>query len=122
MTRRRESGLPCVSMYEVAEIEELKKHLRLLVFREPNEAWLDFVYANRSGAIREAGMTLCSDPWQTTPYTGHLIAYEEGILTKEETLARLKVKKLYDQMTFATETALAQLRYIGQLAMEEESK
>ncbi len=50
------------------------------------------------------------------------VAYEEGILTKEETISRLKVKKLYNQMTFATEAALAQLRYIGQLTIEGESK
>lgn len=50
------------------------------------------------------------------------VAYEEGILTKEETISRLKVKKLYNQTTFATEAALAQLRYIGQLTIEGESK
>lgn len=43
------------------------------------------------------------------------IAYEDGILTKKETIARLKVKKLYNQMTIATEAALLQLEYIGQL-------
>ena len=43
------------------------------------------------------------------------VAYEEGILTKEETIARLKIKKLYNQMTFATGESLAQLRYVGQL-------
>ena len=42
------------------------------------------------------------------------IAYEEGILTKDETIARLKVKKLFDQMTFTTELALKELKYIGQ--------
>ena len=122
VTRRRESGLPCVSMYEVAEIEELKKHLRLLVFREPNEAWLDFVYANRSGSYQGSRYDIVFGPVANDTIYRTFVAYEEGILTKEETLARLKVKKLYDQMIFATETALAQLRYIGQLAMEEESK
>ena len=43
------------------------------------------------------------------------IAYEEGILTKDETIARLKVKKLYNQMTFATENSLKELKYTGQL-------
>ena len=43
------------------------------------------------------------------------IAYEEGILTKDETIARLKVKKLYNQMTFTTASSLKELKYIGQL-------
>jgi len=46
------------------------------------------------------------------------VAYEEGILTKEETIARLKVKELYNQMTFATEAALNELTYSGQLPIE----
>ena len=37
------------------------------------------------------------------------IAYEEGILTKDETIARLKVKKLYNQMTFTTASSLKEL-------------
>jgi len=41
--------------------------------------------------------------------------YEAGLLTKEETLKRLKVRKLYDQVTFCTEKALSQLKFIGQL-------
>ncbi len=39
--------------------------------------------------------------------------YEAGILTREETLKRLKIRKLYDQVTLCTERALDQLTYIG---------
>ena len=39
--------------------------------------------------------------------------YEAGLLTKEETLKRLKIRKLYDQVTFCTEKALSQLKFIG---------
>ncbi len=35
-------------------------------------------------------------------------------MTRDETIARLKVKKLFDQMTFTTELALKELKYIGQ--------
>jgi hypothetical protein len=42
-----------------------------------------------------------------------LIAFETGVLSKEETLVRLKVRKLYNQMTFKTEGALSFLRYNG---------
>ena len=38
------TGIPCVSMYETAELEELKNKYKLLFFSEPNEEWLDFVF------------------------------------------------------------------------------
>ena len=111
VTERRENGSPHISIYEIAEMEELKNKFKLLVFPEANEEWLDFVYANRGGNYQ------ANDTIYRT-----FVAYEEGILTKEETIARLKVKKLYNQMTFTTEEALAQLHYIGQLDIGEESK
>ena len=37
--------------------------------------------------------------------------YQEEQLTKEETLARLKIKQLYDQYVFCTEKALSFLRF-----------
>ena len=78
VTARRETGIPCVSMYETAELEELKNKYKLLFFSEPNEEW---------------------------------------ILTKDETIASLKVKKLYNQMTFTTASSLKELKYIGQLSI-----
>ena len=50
VTDRRESGSPCVSMYEVPELDELKSKYKVLIFSEPNEEWLDFVFANRNGS------------------------------------------------------------------------
>jgi hypothetical protein len=43
------------------------------------------------------------------------IAYEAGVYNKEQTLEQLKIKKLYNQMTFTTEKALSHLKYIGLL-------
>lgn len=37
VSSRRESGSPCVSMYEVPELEELKCKHKILIFQEPNE-------------------------------------------------------------------------------------
>lgn len=119
VTARRESGSPYVSIYEVAEIEELKEKFKVLIFSEANEEWLDFVYANRNGDYSGDKFDMVFGPVANDTIYRTFIAYEEGILTKEETIARLKVKRLYNQMTFATEAALAQLRYIGQLNTEE---
>ena len=115
VTARRETGIPCVSMYETAELEELKNKYKLLFFSEPNEEWLDFVFANRNGSYEGISYDIIFGPVANDTIYRTFIAYEEGILTKDETIARLKVKKLYDQMTFTTASSLKELKYIGQL-------
>lgn len=122
VTERRESGFPCVSVYEIAELDVLKPQFKILIFPEPNERWLDFVYENRSGSYSGEKFDMIFGPVANDTIYRTFIAYEEGILTKEETIMRLKVKSLYNQMTFTTETAIAQLRYIGNLNAEEESE
>lgn len=75
---------------------------------------LDFVFANRNGSYNGEHYDIVFGPVANDTIYRTFIAYEEGILTKDETLARLKVKKLFDQMTFTTELALKELKYIGQ--------
>lgn len=114
VTERRKSGIPSVSMYEVPELGELSLKYRLLIFMTPDEKWLDFVFANRNGSYKGDHFDIIFGPVANDTIYRTFVAYEEGILTKEETIARLKVKKLYNQMTFTTERSLKELRYIGQ--------
>lgn len=102
-------------MYETTELEELKNKYKLLFFSEPNEEWLDFVFANRNGSYEGISYDIIFGPVANDTIYRTFIAYEEGILTKDETIARLKVKKLYNQMTFTTASSLKELKYIGQL-------
>jgi len=41
------------------------------------------------------------------------------VLTKEQTLDALKIRKLYNQLVLATENAIAYLKYIGTVPEEE---
>ena len=45
--------------------------------------------------------------------------YTAGVLTKEQTIETLKVKKLYNQLVLTTDTALSYLKFIGTVPMEE---
>jgi len=41
------------------------------------------------------------------------ILYSTGVLTREQTLEALKIKKLFNQYVFKTDKALRMLKYIG---------
>ena len=44
--------------------------------------------------------------------------YTAGILTKEQTLEQLKIKKLYNQLVLTTEKALSYLYFVGTIPEE----
>ena len=119
---RRESQRCFVTTYEVPPIAELQATLKVLSFPEANEEWLDFVFANRNGTYRGAGYDIIFGPVANDTIYRTFVAYEEGIYTKMEAIARLKVKKLYDQMTFATQKSLTFLKYTGQIEFSQEAE
>lgn len=45
--------------------------------------------------------------------------YTAGVLTKEQTLESLKIKKLYDQLVLTSERALRFLKFKGIVSGEE---
>lgn len=47
------------------------------------------------------------------------IFYTAGILTKEQALEQLKIKKLYDQLVLTSVKALSYLRFVGTVPEEE---
>lgn len=118
---RNDSKTKAVSMYEV-DFDLIKNKLEVLMFDDPDMEWLDFVFANRQGIYKgkqyDAVIGAVADD---TIYRVFSL-YEAGLLTREETLKRLKIRKLYDQMTFCTEEALFYLKYIGQLDLENEEE
>jgi hypothetical protein len=110
---RRESEKSFVSVYDVAALETLKCELAVLEFPSPDYDWLDFIFENRNGSYAGKEYDIVFGPVANDVIYRTFIAYEDGILTKDETISRLKVKKLYNQMTFCTEVALSFLKYTG---------
>lgn len=45
--------------------------------------------------------------------------YSAGVLTKEQTLEALKIKKLYNQLVLSSKKALSYLNFIGTVPQEE---
>jgi len=110
---RRGSQACFVSTYEVADLAVLKKELMFLAFAEPDELWLDFVFENRAGTYAGPAYDAIYGAVANDTIYRVLTAYEEGIVPKTECIRQLKVRKLYNQMTFASEKALAHLKFIG---------
>ena len=108
--RRRKEGSPLVSVYEIDE-QAAFSVCSLLRFESPNEAWLDFVFENRMGIYNGQNYELIYGAVANDDVYETFNLFTAGVLNKEETLNRLKVKNLYNQLVFTSERALSFLKF-----------
>lgn len=106
----RRGGAPVVNEYEIDEKMAFEL-CDVLEFDQPNEVWLDFVCTCRDGHNAAEGHDFVFGPVANDDVYRTLALYREGEITKDETLARLKIKQLYNQLVFATAKALAFIRF-----------
>lgn len=85
----------------------------------PQNRFLDFVSANRAGNAPQKGYDLIFGPVADDDVYRTFALYSSGILTKQQTVEALKVKKLFNQLVFATEKALSFLTFAGAATVEE---
>ena len=86
--------------------------LKIKRFNAPDEEWLDFVSAHRNGTYEGEEFDLIIGAVANDDVYRTLQIYSTGLLTKEQALEALKIKKLFDQYVFATDEALALLKFI----------
>jgi len=110
---RNASNETHISIYTL-NIDLLKK-LNVLFFDKPDKRWLDFVSANRNGTYQEEMYDVIYGPVANDTVFKTFIAYQNGILNEKETLKRLKVRDLYNQLVFTNEEALKCLLFNGEL-------
>ena len=116
--KRKNEGTKQVSIYEIDE-KRIFDECSVLRFDSANEAWLDFVALNRSGNYIGEAYDIIYGPVANDDVYTTFTLYQAGVLTKEQTLEALKIKKLYDQMVFATEKALSFLKFVGTIPEED---
>ena len=109
---RRRAGKAIVNIYEVDE-ERLKSSCSMLTFEEPSGEWLDFVCANRTNTYQGMRYDLIYGPVANDDVYTTVAAYLNGTFTREITLAALKVKKLFNQLVFASTKSLSYLQFKG---------
>ena len=118
VTRRHKAGTPTVSIYEIDE-EKAFAECSVLRFNAPDEAWLDFVSANRAGSYSGEPYDFIYGPVANDDVYTTFTLYTAGVLTKEQTIEALKIKKLYNQLVLTSEKALKFLKYVGTVPEEE---
>ena len=112
VTDRRRKGEATLNIYSIDEAIAFKE-CSLLHFDSPDEAWLDFVSENRQGSYQGKRYDLIYGAVANDDVYRTITLYMTGILDKEQTLAALKIKELFNQLVFGTEKALRYLCFEG---------
>lgn len=110
VTARKKEGKSTVNVYEFDEA--CLSELKALGFDSADGTWLDFVSDNRSGVERKEQYDLIYGPVANDDIFRTFILYSTGVLTREQTLEALKIKKLFNQYVFAREKALRFLKFV----------
>lgn len=108
---RRKSGVRIITEYEL-DLEAAESELKIIRFDRPDEVWLDFISANRSGHTLPEPYDLVIGPVADDSVYTTILLYEQGVLDKESAIKQLKVQELFSQVLFHTEKSLQFCRYL----------
>lgn len=112
VTDRRKMGEATLNIYSVNEAVAFQE-CKVLQFDSPDEAWLDFVAANCQGTYQGEKYDLIYGAVANDDVYRTIALYMTGVLDKEQTLSSLKIRKLFNQLVFATEKSLQYLKFEG---------
>lgn len=109
VTKNRHSGIATLNIYQFDE--SAFERYRTLKFNQPDGAWLDFVAANRDGSYDGEHYDLIYGAVANDNVYRTITLYMTGVLTREQTIEALKIRKLFNQLVFASPAALACLQF-----------
>ena len=113
---RRGTGSPIVNVYSFDD-DLAFGTLDVLRFERPNDVWLDFVAANRTGEYVGTRHDIVYGPVANDDVYRTINAYLGGFADRDATIRNLLTRKLSDQLVFASERALAYLKHISSEAL-----
>lgn len=108
----RRGGKAILNTYEFDE-KTYAKLLKIKIFSNPNNEWLDFVCANRSGTYNGEIYDLIIGAVANDDVYRTIQIYQSGLVSKKETLKALKIKKLFNQYVFVNEKSISLLKFIN---------
>lgn len=112
VTDRRKTGEAVLNIYSIDEAVAFEA-CGLLRFDDPDGAWLDFVAENRQGIYKGKQHDLIYGPVANDDVYRTITLYMTGVLDRDQALAALKIRKLFNQLVFATEKSLRYLYFEG---------
>ena len=98
---------PVVSVYKYTP----DKNLKMLVFKEMTEEWLDFIVDSRSG--KKHNFDIVIGAMANDQIYNYISDFVDGILTREQFWALAKFKYPTHQICFCNRKALKTLQFIG---------
>ena len=107
-----------VSVFEIEDQCLNNQQYNVKYFQYANEEWLDFIVLNRREKRSHSYHIVKGAVANDTLYTT-LVLFETGVLSKEETIARLKTHKLFDQISFHNEEILNELKFVESYELTE---
>lgn len=111
LSKRNKKEKYYVSIYDF-DLTNAARELKIVEFKGATKEWLRFICDNRSGRRRDdydivIGPVADDSVYQVVKF------FETGVYDEKETIKRLKVEKLFDQILFHTDSALNFLEFIS---------
>ena len=111
--RRKLKGDTTLGYVNVFEYDEtMESAFETLVFEQPDEAWLDFVMANRMDLNYRHEYDIVKGPVANDRVYASFALYEARLIDKQELISELRAYKLVNQILIHTDRALASLKWI----------
>jgi len=111
VNRNEGRGTPTISYYEV-DYDKMLREFDVLKFNKPDNNWLDFVHANRTAKYSGKMYDIVIGPVANDTIYRVFRLFENGDIDRDTVIKRLKIVKLFNQITFSTERAIAELKFI----------
>ena len=114
---RAGEGQAIVSVYEVDDDLLNADDLNVMEYAGASKEWLDFVVANRRFApLHDYDVVL--GPVANDNLYATISLYENGELSAEAAVVQLKTHVLFNQVSFHTDKALSQLRFVEAIVVD----
>ncbi|MBQ7226964.1 MAG: DUF3990 domain-containing protein [Clostridia bacterium] len=97
---RNRTSHKCINKYDF-DFETAKLELKVICFDIADEAWLDFICANRQG-LDVGDYDIVIGPVADDKVYRVVVEYENGDVDKDTALKKLKTETLCDQILFHT--------------------
>lgn len=103
-------ALGYVNIYDYDET--LEATFETLAFERPDEAWLDFVMANRVNPNFRHGYDIVKGPVANDRVYASFALYEAALIDKQELINEFRAYKLVNQILIHTDRALASVKWL----------